>query len=122
MTMTHHAHLVRCALRAGVPLCATETASTGYTCQRLPDTHHAPDGKVKPDDYTVLMAADGRNPEGLHAWISDHRRMQVKDRPLGGRTTWDVEVEAGGDYRLRSDSPPLALGFRPFAVKGFGYT
>ena len=31
-----------------------------------------PDFKVRPDDYTVLMAADGNTPEGLKPWIPDH--------------------------------------------------
>ncbi len=57
-----------------------------------------PDFKIKPDDYTVLMAADGQNPGGLRAWINDHRRMQVKNWPLGGQTTWEVEVVEAGDY------------------------
>ena len=59
-----------------------------------------PDFKIKPDDYTVLMAADGQNPGGLRAWINDHRRMQVKNWPLGGQTTWEVEVVEAGDYAV----------------------
>lgn len=50
-----------------------------------------PDFKIGPDDYTVLMVADGNNPEGLKPWISDHRKLQVKNWPLGGITTWQVE-------------------------------
>jgi hypothetical protein len=57
-----------------------------------------PDFKINPDNYTVLMAADGKNPDGLRAWINDHRRMQVKNWPLGGQTTWDIEVVEPGDY------------------------
>ena len=59
-----------------------------------------PDFKIRPDDYTVLMVADGQNPGGLRAWIDDHRRMQVKDWPLGGRTTWEVDVAEAGDYAV----------------------
>ena len=59
-----------------------------------------PDFRIKPDDYTVLMVADGRNPGGLRAWIDDHRRMQVKNWPLGGQTTWDVDVVEAGDYAV----------------------
>jgi hypothetical protein len=71
-----------------------------------------PDFKIKPDDYTVLMAADGKNPEGLHAWINDHRKMQVKDWPLGGETTWEVDVIKAGDYAVNvlfNHSPEIPL-------------
>ncbi|MFM8890020.1 MAG: alpha-L-fucosidase, partial [Planctomycetia bacterium] len=63
-------------------------------------TRFVPDCRIKPDDYTVLMVADGLNPGGLRAWIDDHRRMQVKNWPLGGHTTWDVEVVEAGDYAV----------------------
>ena len=59
-----------------------------------------PDFKIKPDDYTVLMAADGRNPDGLRAWINDHRRLQVKDWPIGKETTWEVEVVEEGEFAV----------------------
>ncbi|RFC44919.1 MAG: Alpha-L-fucosidase [Verrucomicrobia bacterium] len=60
----------------------------------------SPDFVVKPDDVTVLMAADGKNPESLKAWINDHRRLQVKDWPIGGQTTWEVEVAESGDTSI----------------------
>jgi hypothetical protein len=50
------------------------------------------------------MVADGQNLGGLRAWINDHRRMQVKNWPLGGQTTWEVEVVEAGDYHLGSDA------------------
>lgn len=59
-----------------------------------------PDFVVKSDDVTVLMADDGKNPENLKAWINDHRRLQVKDWPVGGKTTWEVEVAEPGDYSI----------------------
>ena len=59
-----------------------------------------PDFKVRPDDYTVLMAADGTNPEGLRAWVNDHRKLEVQNWPLGGQTTWEVEVVEAGDYAV----------------------
>ena len=71
-----------------------------------------PDFKIRPDDYTVLMAADGNNPEGLKPWISDHRKSQVKNWPLGGTTTWQVEVLEAGDYlvnALFNHSPSIPL-------------
>lgn len=61
-----------------------------------------PDFKVRPDDYTVLMAADGNNPDGLKPWISDHRKSQVKNWPLGGTTTWQVEILEAGDYAVNA--------------------
>lgn len=64
------------------------------------NTRFIPDFRIKPDDYSVLMAADGTNPNGLRAWINDHRRLQVKDWPLGGQTTWEVEVVEEGDYAV----------------------
>ena len=77
-----------------------------------PPTRFTPDFQIQPDDVTVLMAADGRNPDGLKAWIDDHRRLQVKNWPLGGETTWDVRVADAGDYAtnvLFSHSVPNAL-------------
>jgi len=71
-----------------------------------------PDFKIKTDDYTVLMAADGNNPEGLKPWISDHRKSQVKNWPLGGTTTWQVEVLEAGDYAVNAlfnHSPSIPL-------------
>jgi hypothetical protein len=65
-----------------------------------PAATFVPDFVVKPNDVTVLMAADGKNPNDLRAWINDHRRMQVKKWPLGGQTTWEVEVAEGGDYAV----------------------
>ena len=59
-----------------------------------------PDFVVKSDDVTVLMAADGKNPENRKAWINDHRRLQVKDWPIGGETTWEVKVAESGDYSI----------------------
>ncbi len=59
-----------------------------------------PDFVVKSDEVTVLMAADGKNPANLKAWINDHRRLQVKDWPVGGQTTWEVEVAESGDYSI----------------------
>jgi hypothetical protein len=61
-----------------------------------------PDFKIRPDDYTVLMAADGNNPDGLKSWISDHRKSQVKNWPLGGTTTWQVDVLESGDYAVNA--------------------
>lgn len=61
---------------------------------------------------TVLMAADGRNPDGLKAWVDDHRRLQVKKWPLGGETSWEVEVAEAGDYAVNvlfSHGVPHAL-------------
>jgi hypothetical protein len=81
----------------------THTLLTALLLAPLAASHGAtfvPDSKLKPDDYTVLMAADGRNPDGLRAWINDHRRMQVKNWPLGGQTTWDVEAVEPGDYAV----------------------
>ncbi len=60
----------------------------------------SPDFVVKSDDVTVLMAADGKNPDNRKAWINDHRRLQVKDWPVGGQTTWEVEVAESGDYSI----------------------
>lgn len=59
-----------------------------------------PDFVVKPNDVTVLMAADGNNPNNLRAWVNDHRRLQVKNWPLGGQTTWEVEVAREGQYAV----------------------
>lgn len=57
-----------------------------------------PDFKIRPDDYNVLVAADGRNPDGRKAWLVSHLKMQVKEWPLGGCTSWDVEVLEAGAY------------------------
>ncbi len=94
-----------------------------------------PDFKIRPDDYTVLMAADGINPEGLKPWISDHRKSQVKNWPLGGTTTWQVEVLEAGDYAVNAlfnHSPSIPLKVTVMTkeascqsvsqpVKGFGW-
>lgn len=77
------------------PLCALHAAEPPPN-----STHFVPDFTIKPDDYTVLMAADGQNPGGLRSWINDHRKMQVKDWPLGGQTTWDIEVVESGEYAV----------------------
>jgi len=66
----------------------------------LAQAAYVPDFVVKPNDVTVLMAADGKNPNGLRAWINDHRRLQVKNWPVGGTTTWEVEVAEGGQYAV----------------------
>lgn len=73
-----------------------------------------PDFKVRPDDYTVLMAADGNNPEGLKPWISDHRKSQVKEWPLGGTATWLIGNTAfAASYdNLRSEFTNLPLSKR----------
>lgn len=83
-------------------VCAAVPSTVGPIVAQLAGggTRFVPDFKIKPDDYTVLMAADGQNPGGLRAWINDHRRMQVKNWPLGGQTTWEVEVVAAGDYAV----------------------
>lgn len=67
---------------------------------QTPQSRFTPDFKIKPDDYTMLTAADGKNPDGLKSWIDDHRRLQVKNWPLGGQTTWEVEVVEPGDYAV----------------------
>ncbi|MEK0451431.1 MAG: hypothetical protein RL088_3699 [Verrucomicrobiota bacterium] len=59
-----------------------------------------PDFVVKPNDVTVLMADDGKNPNNLRAWINDHRRLQVKQWPVGGQTTWEVDVAEAGQYAV----------------------
>ena len=59
-----------------------------------------PDSRVKSDDYTVLMAADGRNPAGTKVFVDDHRRMQMRHWPLGGETRWEVDAAAPGDYAV----------------------
>ena len=66
----------------------------------LAQSAYVPDFVVKPNDVTVLMAADGKNPNGLRAWINDHRRLQVKSWPVGGTTTWEVEVAENGRYAV----------------------
>lgn len=53
-----------------------------------------PDVKINPDNDTVLMAADGKNPGGLRAWNNDHRRMQVKNLP------WPTDNLGGRGWRL----------------------
>ncbi|MBM4089784.1 MAG: hypothetical protein FJ276_10200 [Planctomycetes bacterium] len=88
------------ALVAGTALLLAPLAAL-HAAEPLPNsTRFVPDFKIKPDDYTALMAADGKNPGGLRAWINDHRRMQVKNWPLGGQTTWEVEVVEPGDYAV----------------------
>lgn len=59
-----------------------------------------PDFRVKSDDYTVLMAADGQNPAGAKAFVDDHRRMQMRGWPLGGETRWEVDAAAPGEYAV----------------------
>jgi hypothetical protein len=59
-----------------------------------------PDFCVKSDDYTVLMAADGQNPAGAKVFVDDHRRMQMRNWPLGGETRWEVDAAAPGDYAV----------------------
>lgn len=59
-----------------------------------------PDFRVKSDDFTVLMAADGRNPAGAKAFVDDHRRMQMRGWPLGGETRWEVDAAVPGDYAV----------------------
>jgi hypothetical protein len=59
-----------------------------------------PDLILKPEDVTVLMAGDGTNPNGLRPWIDDHRRLQIRNWPVGGKTTWTVTVPERGSYAV----------------------
>ena len=75
-----------------------------------------PDFRVRPDDYTVLMAYDARLPEGLKPMQAGaHGKFQVDgwtrpDQPL----TWEVTVPAADAYAVnvlasRGDDRPLEL-------------
>jgi len=86
------------AWRLLVVACAAVAMSGAWA--EAPPTRFTPDVRVNPDDVTVLSAADGRNPNGLAAWIDDHRRLQVKNWPLGGETIWEVEAAEAGDYAV----------------------
>lgn len=79
---------------------ALALAFMGAARAETPPTRFTPGFRIKADDVTVLLAGDGRNPGGLKAWIDDHRRMQVKNWPLGGETTWDVDAAEAGDYAV----------------------
>ena len=59
-----------------------------------------PDFKVKPDDYTVLMACMGKHPEESRPFRLDHRQLQLTDWKLGSKNSWEVEVLEPGDYRI----------------------
>jgi len=75
-----------------------------------------PDFRVRPDDYTVLMAHDARLPEGLMRFQAGaHGKFQVhgwtrSDQPL----TWEVTVPDDDTYAVnvlacRGDDRPLDL-------------
>jgi len=80
--------------------CTLILVGGGSAQAQSPPTRFEPDFRIKPDGYTMLMAADGLNPGGLKAWVDDHKKMQVTDWPVGGETSWEVEATEAGDYAV----------------------
>ncbi len=83
-------------LRTSAPL----VLGIGFASPLYPASF-VPDHVVKPQDVSVLMAADGDNPNNLCARINYHHRPQVKQWPVGGQTTWKVDVTEAGQYAVK---------------------
>ena len=61
-----------------------------------------PGNIIKPDNYTVLIAQDGRLSEGLEAVVkSDHRKFHVGGwKNSGQEISWDVTVPSTANYEV----------------------
>ena len=78
-------------------LCAVCTGSPGAEASSSNQVF-IPDFKVKPDDYSVLMACMGKHPEQSKPFRLDHRQLQLTDWKLGSEISWEVKVMEPGDY------------------------